>query len=103
MDKLRYLSRISLFETLPKEDLLEIDRMTPMTHFNALPKGTMVQTPDTYRGIDSFSLGTNGIYIETMGETLICSVLKEHFESFLSKRPQLAMKFLKELSDQLKN
>jgi CRP-like cAMP-binding protein len=137
MDKLWYLSRISIFEMLPEEDLLEIDRMAPMTHFNALPKGTIVQTPDTYREglffvkegklriyninangkqftagllgpgnmfgeIDSFSFGTNDIYIETMEETLICSVLKEHFESFLSKRPKLAMKFLKELSDRLK-
>jgi CRP-like cAMP-binding protein len=49
MDKLWYLSRISIFEALPEEDLLEIDRMAPMTHFNALPKGSMVQTPDTYR------------------------------------------------------
>jgi len=53
--------------------------------------------------IDSFSLGTKGIYIETMEETLICSVLKEHFENFLSTRPLLAMKFLKELSDRLKD
>lgn len=137
MDKLWYLSRISIFDMLPEEDLLEIDRMAPMTHFNALPKGTMVQTPDTYREglffvkegklriyninadgrqftagilgpgnmfgeIDSFSFGTNDIYIETMEETLICSVLKEHFENFLNKRPKLAMKFLKELSDRLK-
>jgi CRP-like cAMP-binding protein len=137
MDKLWYLSRISIFEALPHEDLLEIDRMAPMTHFNALPKGTMVQTPDLYRDglffvkegklrmykfsadgkqftagilgpgnmfgeIDSFSFGTKGIFIETMEETLICSVLKEHFENFLSKRPQLGRKFLKELSDRLK-
>lgn len=137
MDKLWYLSKISIFDTLPKEDLLEIDRMAPMTHFNALPKGTMVQTPDTYREglyfvklgklriyninpdgkqftagilgpgnmfgeIDSFSFGTNDVYIETMEETLICSVLKDHFENFLSKRPKLALKFLKELSNQLK-
>jgi CRP-like cAMP-binding protein len=137
MDKLWYLSRISIFEALPHEDLLEIDRMAPMTHFNALPKGTMVQTPDFYREglffvkegklrmykisadgkqftagilgpgnmfgeIDSFSFGTKGIFIETMEKTLICSVLKEHFENFLNKRPQLAMKFLKELSDRLK-
>jgi hypothetical protein len=28
---------------------MEIDQMTPMTHFNAIPKGTIVQTPDSNR------------------------------------------------------
>jgi CRP/FNR family transcriptional regulator, anaerobic regulatory protein len=49
MDKLWYLSRFNIFETLPYEDLVEIDRMAPTTHFNKLPKGTMVQTPDFHR------------------------------------------------------
>lgn len=63
MDKLWYLSKISIFDTLPEEDLLEIDRMAPMTHFNALPKGTMVQTPDTYReGLYFVKLGKLRIY-----------------------------------------
>ncbi len=53
--------------------------------------------------IDTFSFGTKGIYIETMEETLICSVLKEHFENFLAKRPQLAMRFLTELSSMLRD
>ena len=135
-DKLLYLSKISIFETLPTNDLEEIDRMAPMTHFKAVPKETLIQTPEDkkeglffvkqgklrlykidpegkqftigilgkgnmYGEIESFSLGTHGIYIGTMEETLICSVLKEDFERFLSKRPLLAMKFLKELSDQL--
>lgn len=138
MDKLWYLSKISIFEALPPEDLEEIDHMAPMTHFNALPKGKMVQIPGEERDglffvkkgklrlyklnpegkqftvgilgrgnmfgeIDSFSLGTQGIYIETMEDTLICSVLKEHFEQFLSNRPLLAMRFLKELSNRLKD
>ena len=136
-DKLLYLSKISIFETLPTNDLEEIDRMAPMTHFKAVPKETLIQTPEDkkeglffvkqgklrlykidpegkqftigilgkgnmYGEIESFSLGTHGIYIGTMEETLICSVLKEDFERFLSKRPLLAMKFLKELSDQLR-
>lgn len=135
-DKLWYLSKISIFETLPAEDLQEIDRMAPMSHFNAVPKGTMIQTPghekdglffvklgklrlykinedgrqftlgilgqgNMFGEIESFSLGTKGIYIETMEETLICSVLKDDFNHFLSQRPLLAMKFLKELSDRL--
>lgn len=137
LDKLWYLSQISIFDALPKEDLLEIDRMVPITHFNALPKGTMVQSPDFHRDglffvkkgklrlykinaegkqftvailgagnmfgeIDSFSFGTRGNYIETIEESLICSVMQERFEQFLSKRPQLALRFLKELSNRLK-
>lgn len=52
--------------------------------------------------IDSFSFGTRGNYIETIEESLICSVMQERFEQFLSKRPQLALRFLKELSNRLK-
>ena len=137
MDKLWYLSRISIFDSLPPEDFKEIDMMAPMTHFNAVPKGTLVQTPEHHRDglffvktgklrmyklnaegrqfttailgsgnmfgeIDSLSFGTHDMYIETIEETLICSVLREHFEKFLLKRPELAMRFLKVLSNQLK-
>ena len=41
MDKLWYLSRISIFDSLSPEDFKEIDMMAPMTHFNAVPKGTL--------------------------------------------------------------
>jgi CRP-like cAMP-binding protein len=51
--------------------------------------------------VDSFSLGTRGIYIEAMEETILCSLGKEQFEQFLVSRPQLVMKLLKVLSDQL--
>jgi CRP-like cAMP-binding protein len=137
MDKLWYLSRISIFDSLSPEDFKEIDMMAPMTHFNAVPKGTLIQTPEHHREglffvktgtlrmykvnaegkqftaailgsgnmfgeIDSLSFGTHDMYIETIEETLICSVLREHFEKFLLKRPELAMRFLKVLSNQLK-
>jgi CRP-like cAMP-binding protein len=136
MNKLWYLSRISIFEALPPEDLVEIDEMTPMTHFNGIPQGTIVQTPEMNRDglyfiktgklrvykitpegkqftaailgpgnmfgeIDAFSLGTRGVYIETMEETLLCSVHKDQFENFLLLRPKLALRFLKELSEKL--
>jgi CRP-like cAMP-binding protein len=137
MDKLWYLSRISIFDSLSPEDFKEIDMMAPVTHFNAVPKGTLIQTPEHHRDglffvktgklrmykvnaegkqftaailgsgnmfgeIDSLSFGTYDMYIETIEETLICSVLREHFEKFLLKRPELAMRFLKVLSNQLK-
>lgn len=136
-DKLWYMSRISIFEALPQEDLVELDNMAPMVHFNPLPKGLVIQKPDTIREslffikegkvrlykvdgngkqftagilgkgnmfgeIDSFSFGTNGLFIETVEETLICSVPKNNFENFLMKRPELAMKFLAEFSKMLK-
>ncbi|MCF6095198.1 Crp/Fnr family transcriptional regulator [Microaerobacter geothermalis] len=134
MNKLWYLSQISLLEALPMEDLMEIDRMAPMS---TLRKNTLIQTPETFREglyfikegklrlykinaegkqftlgilgkgnvfgeIDSFSMGTKDIYIETMDDTILCSLGKEQFEQFLAERPQLALKFLKMLSERLK-
>ncbi|MFC4767482.1 Crp/Fnr family transcriptional regulator [Effusibacillus consociatus] len=133
MNKLWYLSQISMFDSLPLEDLMEIERMAPM---KTIQKHTLIQTPATFREglyfikkgklrlykinsegrqftlgilgegnvfgeIDTFSLGTKGIYIETMEETLLCSLTKEEFESFLTQRPQLALKLLKVLSERL--
>ncbi|MEK3884883.1 Crp/Fnr family transcriptional regulator [Paenibacillus sp. PL2-23] len=130
MNKLWYLSQISLLDALPMEDLMEIDRMAPMTRIG---KGELIQTPDTFREglyflktgklklykvnsagkqfivsilgtgnvfgeIDSFSLGTRDTFIETMEETILCSLDKEMFEQFLMERPQLAVKMMKELS-----
>jgi CRP-like cAMP-binding protein len=46
MNKLWYLSQISMLEALPKEDLMEIDEMAPMS---TLKKNTLIQTPDTFR------------------------------------------------------
>jgi CRP-like cAMP-binding protein len=130
VNKLWYLSQISLLDTLPMEDLLEIERMAPMTH---LKKGELIQTPDTFREglyflkegklklykinsegkqfivsilgtgnvfgeIDSFSLGTRDTFIETMEDTILCSLGKEMFEQFLVERPHLAVRMMKELS-----
>ncbi|MBO2944068.1 Crp/Fnr family transcriptional regulator [Paenibacillus sp. F411] len=136
-NKLWYLSKVSIFEALAEQDLQELDQIAPMTHFDALPKGTLIQTPDTNRDglffikqgklrlykislegkqftagilgkgnmfgeIDTFSFGTGGIYIETLEETMICSIPREQFEAFLSKRPELAMKLLAEFSTLLR-
>lgn len=116
------------------EDLMEIEKMAPMS---TIKKGTLLQTPETFREglyflkkgklklykinaegkqfivsilgegnvfgeIDSFSLGTKYIFIESMEDTLLCSMGKEQFEQFLMDRPQLALKMLKELSALLK-
>ncbi|WCK56263.1 Crp/Fnr family transcriptional regulator [Aneurinibacillus sp. Ricciae_BoGa-3] len=134
MNKLWYLSQISLFNTLPMEDLMEIEKMGPMS---TIQSHTLIQTPETFHEglyivkegklrlykvnaegkqftlgilgkgnifgeIDSFSLGTRDIYIETMEKTLLCSLGKEQFETFLTSRPKLALNFLKLLSERLK-
>jgi CRP-like cAMP-binding protein len=134
MNKLWYLSQISLFEALSMEELMEIEKMTPML---TIRKGVCVQSPDTFREglyllkvgklklykispegkqfivsilgagnvfgeIDSFSLGTRDTFIETMDETILCSIGKEQFESFLVDRPHLTLNMLKELSRLLK-
>ncbi|MFC5452406.1 Crp/Fnr family transcriptional regulator [Paenibacillus aestuarii] len=132
LDKRSYLSKMSIFDVLTPDELTELDHISLMTHFNAIPKGSLIQTPETakdrlfflkecklrvYRTnlegkqftivilgkgnvfgeIDTFSFGTKGLYIETMEETLICSVSKQDFEDFLAARPLLAMKMLTEL------
>lgn len=134
MDKLWYLSQISLFDALSMEELMEVERMTPMT---TIKRGELIQSPDTFREglfflkegklklykinsdgkqfivsilgtgnvfgeIDSFSLGTRDTFIETMDETLLCSLGKEQFEQFLVDRPQLTLRIMKELSRLLK-
>lgn len=52
--------------------------------------------------IDSFSLGTRDSFIETMDETILCSLGKDQFEQFLVDRPHLAVRIMKELSRLLK-
>ncbi|MBM7569045.1 Crp/Fnr family transcriptional regulator [Paenibacillus sacheonensis] len=138
LDKRYYLSKMSIFDALTPDDLIELDHISPMTHFNAIPKGNIIQKPDNARDglyfikegkvrlykttsegkqftvvilgkgnvfgeIDTFSFGTKGFYIETMDETLLCSVSKQDFENFLAERPLLAMKMLAELSKILKD
>jgi CRP-like cAMP-binding protein len=133
MNKLWYLSQISMFEALPMEDLIWLEKMAPMS---TLKKNTLIQAPDTFREglyllkegklriykinsegkqftlgilgngnvfgeIDSLSLGTRDVYIETIEDTILCSLAKDQFEKFLVDRPQLIMKFLKALSERL--
>lgn len=134
MNKLWYLSQISLFEALSMEELEEIAVMTPMT---TIKRNTLIQTPETFRDglymvkegklklykinsdgkkfivsilgggnvfgeTDSFSLGTKDTFIETMNETILCTLGKDQFERFLEDRPHLAIKIMKELSSMLR-
>ncbi|MFD2673261.1 Crp/Fnr family transcriptional regulator [Marinicrinis sediminis] len=134
MNKLSYLSKISLFEALTMDELKEIEQLTPMS---TIQRGQLIQSPDSFREglymlkegklklyklhpdgkqfivsvlgsgnvfgeIDSFSLGTRDTFIETMDETILCSIGKEQFEQFLIDRPHLTVRIMKELSRLLK-
>ncbi|MBO7744453.1 Crp/Fnr family transcriptional regulator [Paenibacillus sp. MWE-103] len=51
---------------------------------------------------ESFSLATDGTYVETMEESLIYSIPAEQIEPLLSKHPELTLRFLSEMSKRLK-
>jgi len=137
VDKLWYLSQISIFEGMTKEEIREIDQLDTIDHFNLIPKNTIVQTPGSaneelffvkegklrlyklndsgkqftlgiltrgniYGELQSFSFGTGMSFIETMESSLLCSMSESQFERLMLSRPGLALKFLKAISDQLK-
>ncbi|QGQ97690.1 Crp/Fnr family transcriptional regulator [Paenibacillus psychroresistens] len=47
LDKRLYLSKMSIFDVLTPDDLTELDNIAQMTHSHALPKGSLIQTPET--------------------------------------------------------
>ncbi|MDD9269703.1 Crp/Fnr family transcriptional regulator [Paenibacillus sp. GCM10023248] len=137
MNKLWYLSQISIFEEMSREEIREIDQLDTINHFNWITKNTLVQTPESAREglyfvkegklrlyklndsgkqftlgiltrgnifgeLNSFSFGTRRVYIETMESSLLCTITEPQFERLMLNRPQLALKFLKALSDRLK-
>lgn len=137
MNKLWYLSQISIFEEMSQEEMREIDQLDTFQHFNWITKNTLVQTPEStleglyfvkegklrlyklndngkqftlgiltrgniFGELNSFSFGTRQVYIETMESSLICTMSESQFERLMINRPQLALKFLKALSDRLK-
>lgn len=137
MNKLWYLSQISIFEEMSREEIREIDQLDTIHHFNWIAKNTLVQTPESAREglhfvkegklrlyklndngkqftlgiltrgnifgeLNSFAFGTRRVFIETMEPSLLCTIPEPQFERLMINRPQLALKFLKALSDRLK-
>ncbi|MDD9269693.1 Crp/Fnr family transcriptional regulator [Paenibacillus sp. GCM10023248] len=49
MNKLWYLSQISIFEEMSREEMREIDQLDTIHHFNWITKNTLVQTPESTR------------------------------------------------------
>ncbi|MFC4600776.1 Crp/Fnr family transcriptional regulator [Cohnella hongkongensis] len=47
------------------------------------------------------SLGTRGLFIETIEESDICAMDKERFESYLIRRPRFMMNMMKAMSERL--
>ncbi|SFJ32254.1 CRP/FNR family transcriptional regulator, anaerobic regulatory protein [Paenibacillus sp. UNC496MF] len=137
MNKLWYLSQISIFDEMSREEMREIDQLDTIHHFNWVTKNTLVQTPEStqdglffvkegklrlyqlnesgkqftlgiltrgniFGGLHAFSFGTKQVYIETLESSLLCTMFEPQFERLMINRPQLALKFLKTLSDRLK-
>ncbi len=133
IEKLWYLSQISLFKMIPNDDLMIIDEMSYM---KTLSKKYMIQRPEQFQKslyllkkgkirlykldqdgkqftlgilgsgnifgeIESFSLGTRDVYIETLEETLLCTINQELIQQFLLERPKLMLKLLQVLSERL--
>ena len=137
MNRLWYLSQISIFEELSPEEIREIDQLNTVHHFKQLPPNTVFQTPETakeglfflkegklrlyklndngkqltlgilsrgnmFGELESFSFGTRQVYVETVDASFICSMSESQFERLMVSRPKLALKFLKALSERLK-
>ena len=49
MNKLWYLSQISIFEEMSREEMREIDLLDTIHHFNWITKNTLVQPPESTR------------------------------------------------------
>ncbi|KRF21711.1 hypothetical protein ASG93_30415 [Paenibacillus sp. Soil787] len=63
MNKLWYLSQISIFEELTSEEMKEIDLLNTIRHFNWVPKDALVQTPDnTLKGFSFVKEGKLKVY-----------------------------------------
>nr|WP_264370906.1 redoxin domain-containing protein [Paenibacillus sabinae] len=60
-----------------------------------LKKGNM------FGELESFSLGTSRVFIETMEDSFLCTMSERQFEWLMTRHPKLALKFLKSLSDRL--
>ncbi|MNQ81521.1 Global nitrogen regulator [compost metagenome] len=136
MERLWYLSQVSVLDAMSEQELAEIDQMNAIQHFNQIPNNVTVQTPDEPRQglyfikqgklrlyklsedgkqftvgilatgnmfgeLESFSFGTKRVYMETMEPSLLCTMSEMQFEELLARRPKLALKFMKAMSDRL--
>ncbi|RJX39541.1 Crp/Fnr family transcriptional regulator [Paenibacillus pinisoli] len=53
--------------------------------------------------MEEFSLGTRGLFIETIVESDICMMDKERFRTYVIQHPQFMMNMLKAISERLSN
>ncbi|GAA2708430.1 hypothetical protein GCM10009865_28120 [Aeromicrobium ponti] len=60
MCKLWYLSQISIFEEMSREEIREIDQLDTIHHFNWFTKNTLVQTPESARDASSWQASSIG-------------------------------------------
>ncbi|WP_338044845.1 Crp/Fnr family transcriptional regulator [Paenibacillus lignilyticus] len=62
----------------------------------------IISEGEMFGEVESFSLGTNGTYAETIEETMICSISKEQFEPLLRDYSELSLRCLSDLSMRLR-
>lgn len=55
----------------------------------------------TFGEVASFSLGTRGSYIETISDSLLCTISSEQFEAFIDTRPDMMKRIMRILSHHL--
>ncbi len=77
MNKLWYLSQISIFEEMTSEEMKEIDLLNTIHHFNWISKDALVQTPDTIReGLSFVKEGKLKVYkLNDSGKQFTLSIL----------------------------
>ncbi|MBM7563987.1 Crp/Fnr family transcriptional regulator [Paenibacillus sacheonensis] len=77
IDKLWYLSKISIFEEMTSEEMKEIDLLNTIRHFNWVPKDVLVQSPDTVlEGLSFVKEGKLKVYkLNDSGKQFTLSIL----------------------------
>ncbi|TCN00996.1 CRP/FNR family transcriptional regulator [Paenibacillus sp. BK033] len=77
INKLWYLSQISIFEEMTSEEMKEIDLLNTIRHFNWVPKDAVVQTPNAIlEGLSFVKKGKLKVYkLNDNGKQFTLSIL----------------------------
>jgi len=116
MEDLIEMDRLTQVTTVPKHTFVQ----TPYTYADELyfiKKGKVrlyrldeegkqftldiLSEGNIFGEIGEISLGTRGLFIETVEESDLCVMDKERFESYLIRHPQLMMNMIKAMSESL--
>lgn len=132
MDKMKYLSRIQIFEDLELEELKKYEPVTPM---KVVEKGTVfcsphmdqkilyliksgnlyrltesgkeltvdiLETGHVFGEIGTFTTGSENLYAEAWEDSVICRIDRVQFEKIIRENPSISLKLLEIISSRLK-